>query len=138
MLETVDSIAELETAKTDPAGFFKRVAAAGGPGAKKWAAINARPRIESHLNDQGLVWSDVQPVLEELDSIAEIEAAAADPNTFFASIATKASPAAKKWAVVNLKPRMESYLATQGTVESRANASIALTCGMLYLMGGCM
>ena len=87
MLEDLDSLAEIEQCSKDPATCFVNIAKAGTPGAKKWAVINVKPKIEVYLHDQGLQWSDVQPVLETVDSIAELETAKTDPAGFFKRVA---------------------------------------------------
>ena len=86
-LETIDSTDELKAAAADPAAFLERLTSAGGPAAKKLAAVYLKPPLESHLAKQGLEWADVAPMLEEVDSIDELKRAIEYPVAFLHRVA---------------------------------------------------
>jgi hypothetical protein len=72
--------------------------------------VYLRPVLEPHLRKQGLEWADIIPVLEEVDSIEELKAAVEEPAAFLEQLAKASSPAAKKLAIVHLKPVLEPHL----------------------------
>jgi predicted protein tyrosine phosphatase len=80
VLETIDSIEELRAAVGDPEALLEIVVQTSGPVAKKLAIRHLKPRLELRLHQQGLLWADVVPVLETIDSIEELRAAADDPE----------------------------------------------------------
>jgi hypothetical protein len=82
VLEAIDSIDELKQAVEDPLGFLERVASTSGPAAKKLAILHLKPLLTPTLTKRGLEWADVQPVLEEVDSTAELKDAIQDPLGF--------------------------------------------------------
>jgi hypothetical protein len=73
-----------------------------------------RPKLEYCLRKQGLEWADIVPVLEEVDSLEELKAAIAEPAAFLKRLAEAAGPAAKKMAIMRLKPALEPHLRKQG------------------------
>merc|ERR1719316_2556412 len=85
-----------------------------GPAAKKLLIAKLRPKLEPHLERQGLEWCDVVPALELVDSAEELEAAIADPEGFFKSLADSMGPAAKKWLIAKVRPKLEPHLEKQG------------------------
>jgi predicted protein tyrosine phosphatase len=76
--------------------------------------MHLKPPLEPHLAKHGLEWSDVVPVLEEVDSIDELKEAAADIGSFLEKLANASGPAAKKLVIMHLKPQLEPHLAKQG------------------------
>ncbi len=78
-----------------------------GHAGKKWAIAKLRPKMEPSLKKQGLLWEDVLPALELVDSVEELQAAAEDPEGFLKSMAKTLGPAGKKWAIAKLPPKME-------------------------------
>jgi hypothetical protein len=76
--------------------------------------MHLKPPLEPHLAKHGLEWSDVVPVLEEVESIDELKEAAADVGSFLEKLANASGPAAKKLAIMHLKPKLAPHLAKQG------------------------
>jgi hypothetical protein len=62
----------------------------------------------------GLIWGDVLPVLEEMDSINELRAAVQEPLVFLERLAEGSHRIAKKLAIMHLKPPLEPHLAKHG------------------------
>merc|ERR1719238_2463764 len=112
----VDTVEELQEALADPAAFFEKLATEiGGPVAKKMLIVQLKPRAKPYLERQGLTFEDVLPALEMVDTVEELQGAAADPAAFFEKLATEVGgPAAKKMLIAKLKPRAKPYLAKQG------------------------
>ena len=54
------------------------------------------------------------PALETIDSVGELKEAVADPEAFLARLADASGPAAKKLAIMHLKPKLEPHLRDQG------------------------
>ena len=59
----------------DPEGFLEKLMEKGGPIAKKLLIAKIRPKAEPKLKRKGLVWEDVVPVLELVDSMEELQEA---------------------------------------------------------------
>jgi hypothetical protein len=114
VLEEVDSIDELKDAVADVGSFLEKLANASGPAAKKLAIMHLKPPLEPHLAKHGLEWSDVVPVLEAIDSIDELKQAVDDPLGFLERVASASGPAAKKLAIMHLKPLLSPTLAKRG------------------------
>ena len=72
---------------------------------------------------QGLVWEDVAPALELVDTIEELEAALDDPEAFMKTIAATAGPAAKCMAIARLRPQLEPLLALKAEGIEWADAA---------------
>ena len=66
----------------NPMDFLEQLASSAGPAAKKLAILHLKPLLTPHLLKQGLVWSDVVPVLETVESIEELKAAAVELHGF--------------------------------------------------------
>merc|ERR1719326_1577720 len=107
---------ELQEAAADPAAFFEKLATeVGGPAAKKMLIAKLKPRAKPCLKRQGLTFEDVLPALEMIDSMEELQEAAADPAAFFEKLATEVGgPAAKKMLIAKLKRVATPYLEKQG------------------------
>jgi hypothetical protein len=114
VLEAIDSIEELRAALEYPEGLLERVSRASGPAAKKLAIVHLKPRLDPYLQAQGLEWADVVPVLEAIDSIEELRAAVEYPEGLLERVSRASGPAAKKLAIMHLKPRLEPHLHAQG------------------------
>merc|ERR1719214_370317 len=78
-LEQVDTIEELQAAVANPSEFLENLARSTGPAAKKYAMMKLRPKLKPHLEKQGLTFEDVRPALEQVDTIAELQAAVENP-----------------------------------------------------------
>ena len=112
-LELVDSIDELQEAVDDPKQFFlKLTTTAAGPAARKVVIAQLKPKLEPQLPTP-LTWADVEPALELVDSIDELQEAVDDPKAFFMKLSTMAAgPAARKVVIAHLKPKLEPQLPT--------------------------
>jgi hypothetical protein len=109
-IKTLQDWADLiSTFIADPVAFVERVSRA-----KKLAIMHLKPRLEPHLRARGLEWADVVPVLETIDSIEELRAAVDDPEALLEQVSKASSPAAKKLAIMHLKPRLEPHLRARG------------------------
>jgi hypothetical protein len=114
VLEEVDSLEELQDAVNDPVGLVERLKLRAGPAAKKLAIALIKPAVEPHLRKGGLEWADIVPVLEEVDSLEELRAAVTDTTGFLARIAAAGGPAAKKLAIMHLRPCLDPYVKKHG------------------------
>ena len=112
-LERIYSINELRKAVNDPKQFFmKLTTTAAGPAAKKKVIAHLKPKLEPQLPTP-LTWADVEPALELVDSIDELQEAVDDPKQFFMKLTTTAAgPAARKVVIAQLKPKLELQLPT--------------------------
>merc|ERR1719161_1779543 len=81
-LELVDSLAELKEASSNPEAFFEKLLKGGGPAARRMLIAQLRPRMEPGVHQRGLQWSDVQPMLESVDTQDELRQALDDPESF--------------------------------------------------------
>jgi hypothetical protein len=120
VLETIDSIEELREAVDDPEALLERVSRASGPAAKKLAIMHLKPRLEPYLQARGLEWADVVPVLETIDSIQELREAVDDPEALLERVSRASGSAAKKLAIMHLKPRLEPYLSSSPLLPALA------------------
>ena len=59
----LDPRAELEEAVSDPEAFFRKLLRSGGPTERRTLIAQCRPHVEPSLQEQGLQWSDVLPML---------------------------------------------------------------------------
>ena len=84
--ELVDSLAELEEASSNPEAFLMKLLKGSGPAARKMLIAQLRPRVEPRLSQQGLQWSDVQPMFAAVDSQEELRQALNDPETFLKNL----------------------------------------------------
>jgi hypothetical protein len=78
-----------------------------------------RPMLEPTLAKHGLIWEDVLPILETIDSIHELKAAVHEPVAFLEQIAEGSHKIAKKLAIMHLKPPLEPFLAKHGAGVGR-------------------
>merc|ERR1719331_2701302 len=109
-LEQVDTIEELQDAHENPSEFLEKVARSTGPAAKKYAMMKLRPKLKPHLEKQGLTFEDVRPALEQVDTIEELQAAVENPSEFLENLARSTGPAAKKYAMIQLRPKLKPHL----------------------------
>jgi hypothetical protein len=115
MLEAVDTLDELQKALNDPESFLKQLlVGASGQVARKLLLSKLKPLLEPHLQQQSLAWADVQPALELVDSLAELEEASSNPEAFFKKLLKGGGPAARRMLIAQLRPRMEPRLHQEG------------------------
>ena len=109
-LQLIDSVEKVRSAVQEPETFIKGMLEKTGDMAIRFAISKARPTIEIHLPD-GLKWEDiVQPALNELGSVADVEEAAADPKAFLERLLRAAGPAAVRLAISKARPKIQQYL----------------------------
>jgi predicted protein tyrosine phosphatase len=114
VLEAIESVDELKAAVREPGAFFERIAEGSHLIAKKLAIVHLKPPLKPYLAKHGLEWADVVPVMEEMDSIDELKEAVADIGSFLENLANASGLAAKKLAIMHLKPPLEPHLAKHG------------------------
>ena len=111
MLESVDTQDELRQALDDPESFLKKLlAGAGGQVAKKLLLSKFKPLLEPYMRKQSLTWADVEPALELVDTLAELEEASSNPEAFFQKLLKGGGPAARRMLIAQLRPRVEPGL----------------------------
>merc|ERR1719487_912983 len=93
---------------------MKKLAKSMGPAAKKYAMMKLRPILKPHLEKQGLTFEDVIPALEQVDTIEELQDAHENPSEFLEALAESMGPAAKKYAMMKLRPKLKPHLEKQG------------------------
>merc|ERR1711865_105667 len=94
ILETIDIVGALEAAAADPAAFLSRLSDLGGPVAFRLRIAMLKKPMVPVLAERGLAWRDVLPVLQLVDSVDELKAAAADPAAFLSRLSDLGGPAA--------------------------------------------
>ena len=87
-----------------------QLAAGGGQQARKLAIAHLRPRIELVLQWAGLSWEDIVPVLEEVDTVEELEHAIHDPMAFLEEMAKKGGTSALKLSIAAMRQHLEPVL----------------------------
>ncbi|CAE8611257.1 unnamed protein product, partial [Polarella glacialis] len=107
------AIAQLRDALEDPVSFFDGVFATSGTLALKLAIAKLRKPAEPYLQEQGLQWSDVAPVLEEVATMVMLRDALEDPVGFFDGLFAASDTLALKLAIAQLRTPAEPYLQKQ-------------------------
>eukprot|EP01047_Picozoa_sp_COSAG01_P025821 COSAG01_NODE_1644_length_9640_cov_6.926213_2_plen_2326_part_00 len=113
-LQLVTSTTELKKALRNPQKFLHKLSNAAMPAARKLAVLKLKPKLEHLLEQQGLSWEDVAPAIDLVDTAAELRAAYAAPQAFLAKLENSAMPAARKLAVLKLKPKLEHLIEGEG------------------------
>ena len=122
MLESVDTQDELRQALDDPETFLKKLlAGAGGQVARKLLLSKLKPLLEPYMRKQSLTWADVEPALELVDTLAELEEASSNPEAFFQKLLKGGGPAAKRMLIAQLRPLLEPQLKQRGLKWSGIN-----------------
>ena len=114
IFELLDTIEELHAALAAPAEFLRRFAAASTGPAFKIAVAKLKPKLEPVVAKQGLAWADVQPALELIGTVEELQAAVSDPEAFIKVVLAASGPAAKKLLMAKLRPVLEPILERSG------------------------
>ena len=86
VFEFVDTLAELQEALSNPEAFFTKLLKGSGPAARKMLIAQLRPLVEPMLSQQGLLWSDVQPMFASVDSQEKLQQALSNPETFLENL----------------------------------------------------
>jgi hypothetical protein len=95
--------------------LLERFSRASGPTAKKIAIMHLKPGLGPYYHARGLEWADVVPVLETIDSIEELHAAAADPeNLLEGMFLAQKITTAKKITIMHLKQVLNPYFHARG------------------------
>ena len=84
--EFVDTLAELQEALSNPEAFFTKLLKGCGAAARKMLLAQLRPLVEPMLSQQGLLWSDVQPMFASVDSQEKLQQALSNPETFLENL----------------------------------------------------
>jgi hypothetical protein len=113
ILNKMDSVEELQLAVDDPAAIFEKLLMASSPAGKRLLVLSLKPALEPVLKEQGLEWLDVQPVLNELESVDELRKAAVDVTGFLQGLMERTGPVARKMLVLQLRPKLEPVLEEQ-------------------------
>ncbi|CAE8626743.1 unnamed protein product, partial [Polarella glacialis] len=110
------AIDTLRDALRDPVGFFECLCllATSGTLALKLAIAKLRKPAEPYLQEQGLQWSDVAPVLEEVATMVMLRDALEDPVGFFDGLFAASDTLALKLAIAQLRKPAEPYVQKQG------------------------
>ena len=66
------------------------------------------------LQQQGVIWVDVESALKLVDSRAELEEAVSDPEAFFKKLLRSGGPAARRMLIAQCQPYVESSLQKKG------------------------
>merc|ERR1719191_80231 len=69
--------------------------------------MKLRPKLRPYLEKQGLTFEDVKPALEQVDTIEELRDAHENPSEFLEKLARSTGPAAKRYAMMKLRPQLE-------------------------------
>jgi hypothetical protein len=122
-LVQIDSAKEVQEAIEDPQAFMdKWLATELREETRKKLYMRLRLRLEPEVLTCGLAWADVEvPVQAELEEIKTLQDCAdlistfiADPVAFVERVSRASGPAAKKLAIMHLKPRLEPHLQARG------------------------
>jgi hypothetical protein len=73
-----------------------------------------KPLLEETLHKNNLEWEDIQPILETIDSVDELKAAASDPAAFLSRLSDLGGPAATRLLLAMLKKPMVPVLQERG------------------------
>jgi hypothetical protein len=85
------------------------------PAAKRLLLAQARPALQPYVQEAGLTWDEAVPVFEKLDSRDDVQRAIDDPDTFMASLAVAATPAAKRLLIAKARPMLQPYVQEAGS-----------------------
>jgi hypothetical protein len=120
LLKEIISFDEIMAAVADPETLIAKVvsAASAHPEAsKKLVVLVIKSKLQPYLKEHGLRWSNVEPLLKEVDSAEELMDAIADPDKLIAMVVSAASAhpeAAKKLVVLVVKSKLQPYLKEHG------------------------
>ena len=100
----------------DPDSFLnKLLAGAGGEVARRMLIAQCWPHVVPSLPKQGLQWSDVQLVLELVESHDELQQAMHDPDSFLNKLLAGAGgEVARRMLIAHCWPRVVPSLLKQG------------------------
>jgi len=111
VFERVDTVQEAKELCQDPDRVLKEL---GPPLARRVALKALRPKLEPLLEKQQVSWDDAVGILDELDTVEELQQLVEDPQQFMDRIVKKSGPIAKKWAMAQLKKLLEPKLKQKG------------------------
>eukprot|EP00935_MAST-01C_sp_MAST-1C-sp1_P001281 g1281.t1 len=114
VLKKVDSEAELKAVIADPIKLLEQIVKTGGAAAKQVAIVWLQPAFQAYLTERGLAWTDLVPVLEQVDSMEELRSAVAAPEALLERLTAGSGPAAKRLAIALLRPPLEAHLRERG------------------------
>ena len=118
VLETFDTVEEIQEAVSSPEEFFADLAAEGLGIGRKVLLSKLKTKLGPVAMKHGLTWEDVLPVLESFDTVEEIQEAVSSPEEFFADLAEDGADIGKKVllfkAISKLKAKLEPMLTSHG------------------------
>jgi len=91
---------ELEMAFTDPLEFITLMS-------NKLARMTLKPVLEPMLKKKGFDFDYVLPLLDNIDSLEDIQVLIADPSSFFETLSTEDPTAARMLAIMALQEGLE-------------------------------
>ena len=92
-----DGMESLGDAASDPEAFMGNLASLNQEVARKCLIAQLRPRVEPALLEKGLVWEDVFPILDEIDSIEAMEQVTMNPVDCMETLSTLNESVARRW-----------------------------------------
>eukprot|EP01047_Picozoa_sp_COSAG01_P030398 COSAG01_NODE_2119_length_8380_cov_44.533510_1_plen_1073_part_10 len=113
-LELINTASELREAYRNPAAFLEELESTASPAANKFALAKLRPKLTPHLERLDLSWNAVEPALQLVTSTTELKQALRNPKQALHKLSNAATPAARKLAVLRLKPKLEHLLEKEG------------------------
>ena len=116
----ITSVHRLLDAVEDPEAFLLSLADETTPIMRKVLFVKLEPVLTPYLQKLGLEWADFEPVFELIDTVAEIQAAIADPEAFLVSLGDAMGPAAMRFAIAKLRPVLTPHLKRMGLSWERA------------------
>jgi len=109
------TIEELRVGLSEPIAFVETVLKGLLRTFGKQALIaNLRPLLQATLHKNNLEWEDVKPILESINSVDELKAAATNPTAFLNRLSDLGGPAAVRLRIAMLKKPMVPVLAERG------------------------
>jgi len=123
-----------ESGDADWFDVFGAILSGDDKAAIKLAVQKLRPKMEPWVKRQNLEWTDIEPLIEEVDSINDLKIAATDFEAFMERISEKSEPIAVKWAILKLRPKLEPHLRKHGLKWTDVEAIIK-NCPLSQLQG---
>ena len=127
-LEMIDTKEQVEGALKNPETFLADLLKQGEGAARKLVIAKIRPKMQPYLLEHELEWNDIQPVLDTIDTLQELEQAFKDVKGFLKKLTSAAGPAAEKLILAKLKRKLQPRLQSRGvmwvTVEQAVRVNI--------------
>eukprot|EP00928_Gymnodinium_smaydae_P041046 TRINITY_DN27796_c0_g1_i1.p1 TRINITY_DN27796_c0_g1~~TRINITY_DN27796_c0_g1_i1.p1 ORF type:complete len:763 (+),score=208.02 TRINITY_DN27796_c0_g1_i1:103-2289(+) len=114
VLESINSGTLLKQLLDSPDVLLDEMVKLGGTVARKVLLAQMRPIVEPILQTQALLWQDVKPALELVQSIEDLRASLDDMPTFLEEMAKSAGPSGKRFLIAQVRSVVEPVLRRQG------------------------